>query len=198
MSTHLTIAHAISSISALLVAATVLVGCSSDNNAEPAGSSQTQVTINELQSRNSTIESDTGKKSDWAELYNSSSSAQDLAGYFVSDDPNDTRKGKLTTSAIVPAAGFLVLWFDDTNDPSTPLHFPFKLSGDGDHLFLSDPAGKVVGSVTLPPDPTGGNANAPDASYRAFPDGSASYQWCQTPTPGQPNAANCVTADAGL
>ena len=187
------------SIFSSLLAAMVLGGCSSDGSkATVAPTSETQVTINELQSRNSKIESDTGKKSDWVELYNPTQADQDLAGYFISDDSSDTEKGKLSINAIVPAEGFLLLWLDDTNDASTPLHFPFKLSGDGDYLFLSNPAGKVVRSVTIPPDPTGGNGNAPDVSYGALPDGSENYHWCQTPTPGQPNAANCTTIDAGL
>ena len=197
MSRHSTIAAAISGSIASLVVATVLVGCSSDN-AKTAGSTQTQVTINELQSKNSKIESDTGKKSDWVELYNPAKTDQDLAGCFISDDSSDPEKGKFSINATVPAQGFLVLWLDDTNDPSTPLHFPFKLSGAGDYLFLNDPAGKVLESVTIPPDPTGGDSNAPDVSYGAFPDGSESYNWCQTPTPGQPNAADCAATDAGL
>jgi hypothetical protein len=188
---------AIRNIAVLLVTATPLIGCSGDDNAETAGNGEIRITINELQSQNSTIESDTGKKSDWVELYNPSDTDQDLTGYFVSDDSHETRKGQLSANAIVPALGFLVLWLDDTNDASTPLHFPFKLSGDGDYFFLNDPTGKMVRSITIPPDPTGNDANSSDVSYGALPDGSDTYHWCQTPTPGQPNSDNCGVADLG-
>jgi hypothetical protein len=172
------------------------MGCG-DEDVKATEISATKVTINELQSRNSTIESDTGKKSDWVELYNPSDTEENLEGYFVSDDLVEKQKGKLGVDAIVPAQGFLILWLDDTENTGTPLHFPFKLSGDGDYFFLNDPSGHVVGSITIPPDPTGDNADAPDVSYGAYPDGSDVFKWCRTPTPGRPNAADCAAPDAG-
>lgn len=191
----LTKTDAINGIAASLVAVTALVACNGDDNA--SGDFDTQVTINELQSQNSTIESDTDKKSDWVELYNPSNTDEDLAGFFISDDRDERRQAALGVDVIVPANGFLVLWLDGTNDARTPLHFPFKLSGDGDNFFLNDPTGRVLRSVTIPPDPTGDDVDAADVSYGALPDGSDTYNWCQTPTPGQPNSTNCVAADVG-
>jgi hypothetical protein len=178
-----------------LAVTAVLAGCESDRPV-PAGLGGTLVTINELQSRNSTIESDTNKKSDWVELYNGSETDEELEGFFVSDDAATPKKAKLPSLALVPAKGFLVLWLDDTLVSGTPLHFPFKLSGSGDHFFLNDPNGNTVQEVALPADPTGTSTTAPDVSYGAYPDGSHTYAWCATPTPGKPNAADCG-ADAG-
>ncbi len=186
-----------STASALIAfgALALLVGCQGDRS--PQGSfGGTSVTINELQSRNSTIESDTNKKSDWVELYNGSETDEDLAGFFISDDVAKPKKAKLPPLAIVPAKGFLMLWLDDTLVSGTPLHFPFKLSGDGDHFILNDSNGNLIAKVDLPADPTGSNATAPDVSYGAYPDGSSNYAWCGTPTPGAPNAADCGS-DAG-
>jgi hypothetical protein len=177
-----------------LLAALLCAGCG-EQDAKQSQSSAPGTVINELQSRNSTIESDTGKKSDWVELYNSSDTEESLEGYFISDDPVEKQKGKLGVDAIVPARGYLVLWLDDTANNGT-LHFPFKLSGDGDYFFLNDPTGRVVQSITIPPDPTADSADAPDVSYGAFPDGADAFDWCRTPTPGRPNAADCA-ADAG-
>jgi hypothetical protein len=157
--------------------------------AEPA---EAKVSVNELQSRNSTIESDTGKKSDWVELFNPGEADESLSGYFVSDDLSDLTKGVLVADAVIPAKGFLILWLDDTSDPNTPLHFPFKLSGDGDYFFLTNPSGQVVQKVSLPPDPTGTDTTAPDVSYGAYPDGSDVFNWCQTPTWNALNAADCA------
>jgi hypothetical protein len=178
-----------------LLAILLCIGCG-EQDVKKVETNETRSVINELQSRNSTIESDTGKKSDWVELYNSSDTEESLEGYFISDDLVEKQKGKLGVDAVVPARGYLVLWLDDTENASAPLHFPFKLSGDGDYFFLNDPQGKVVESITIPPDPTGDNADAADVSYGAFPDGSDEFNWCQTPTPGRPNAADCA-ADAG-
>ncbi len=181
-----------------VVPALAMLLCTScgEQDAKQAQNSDTRTVVNELQSRNSTIESDTGKKSDWVELYNASDTEESLEGYFISDDLVDNQKGKLGADAVVPARGYLVLWLDDTENASTPLHFPFKLSGDGDYFFLNDPSGRAVQSITIPPDPTGTNADAADVSYGAFPDGTEAFNWCKTPTPGQPNAADCA-ADAG-
>jgi len=189
----------IRSIAVLLICSAVtasLPGCGGDR-APQVTHGGTQVTINELQSRNSTIESDTNKKSDWVELYNGSETDEDLAGFFISDDAASPKKAMLASLAVVPANGFLVLWLDDTMVSGTPLHFPFKLSGDGDHFLLSDPKGNVIRKVALPADPTGTDTTVPDVSYGAYPDGSTTYSWCSTPTPGAPNAADCAV-DAGI
>ncbi|GEM_PF-1581166 len=178
-----------------LLTAILCVGCG-DENAGSLEPSATRVTINELQSRNSSIESDTGKKSDWVELHNPSDAEENLEGYFVSDDLEAKQKGQLGVDAIVPPGGYLVLWLDDTENASTPLHFPFKLSGDGDYFLLSDPTGRVVASVTIPPDPTGEDTTAPDVSFGAYPDGSDAFNWCRTPTPARPNAVDCAPPDA--
>ena len=175
----------------------LLGGCVSDDVAHGTGS-ETKVTVNELQSRNSEIKSDTGMKSDWAELFNPSDADVNLDGYFISDDPAMPQKGKLTINAVLPARGFLVLWLDDTNSTQTPLHFPFKLSGNGDHFLLSDPSGHIVKTVAMPADPTGTDVTLPDVSYGAYPDGSDEFHWCATPTLGKPNAADCAAGpDAG-
>ena len=174
--------------------AAFLAGCGSDEVAKQVFT-ETVVTINELQSRNSSIESDTSKKSDWAELYNPSDANVSLEGFFISDDRNTPTKAKLPAEAVVHAQGFLVLWLDDTTGDAThPLHFPFKLSGDGDHFVLSNPNGHIVQAVTLPDDPTGTDTTLPDVSYGAYPDGSINFGWCAKPTQGDPNEADCVDA----
>ena len=178
--------------------ALLTVGCGS----EPApthggtGSAAAAVTINELQSKNSSIESDTNKKSDWVELYNAGDSDAALEGYFISDDKNALEKSMLPAQAVVAAGGFLLLWLDGTTDPDHPLHFPFKLSGSGDAFYLTSPTDDVLHEVTIPADPTGANTSAPDVSYGAYPDGSDKYGWCRTPTPKDPNSEDCQP-DAG-
>jgi hypothetical protein len=52
------------------------------------------VTINEVMTKNSSIESDTGKKSDWLEFYNDGDSDVSLEGYYVSDDKDALLKAK--------------------------------------------------------------------------------------------------------
>jgi hypothetical protein len=98
---------------------------------------------------------------------------------------------------VVPAKWFLVLWLDDTDKPEQ-LSFPFKLSGDGDFFVFSNPNGHLIQRVELPDDPTGTDTTVPDVSYGAYPDGSKDFGWCETPTQGEPNDADCAAStDAG-
>jgi len=183
-----------------LVLSLVAYGCGTESprGQQNVTTSAETVSVNELQSQNSTIQSDTGKKSDWVELYNDGDTDVSLAGYFISDDKDALEKAMLPEAAVVPAQGFLVLWLDDTTNDETPLHFPFKLSGDGENFFFASPAGKVIRKVVLPADPTGTNTGAADVSYGSYPDGSYAMGWCRTPTPGKPNAADCSGgSDAG-
>lgn len=156
------------------------------------------VSVNEVQTKNSSFLSDTGKKSDWLEFYNGGNENVSLDGYYISDAKSALLKARLPAEAVVPARGFLVIWLDDTTDPNTPLHFPFKLSGDGENFYLSTAEGTVVQKVTIPADPNGTNTTVPDVSYGAFPDGSSTMGWCRNPTPGEPNAEDCKPGpDAG-
>jgi len=175
-------------------------GCGSESPPTRAGagsSTAASVMVNELQPKNSSIESDTNKKSDWVELYNPSDSDAALEGYFISDDKDALEKAELPAQAIVPAGGFLVLWLDGTTDPDHPLHFPFKLSGDGETFYLVTPSGEILRDVVVPPDPTSANTSAPDVSYGAYPDGSDKFGWCRTPTLRDHNDEDCES-DAGL
>lgn len=157
------------------------------------------ISINEVMTKNSSIESDTGKKSDWLEFYNEGDTEVSLEGYYISDDKDALLKVKLPSAAVVPAQGFLLIWLDGTFNADTPLHFPFKLSGDGENFYLSTPAGKIAKNLTIPADPMGANANSPDVSYGAYPDGSTTFGWCTSPTPKAKNGADCAPgADAGL
>jgi len=189
-----------------LMALTLLVSfvtpaCGDDSS--PTAKKDTQsiasVTINEVMSKNSTYLSDTGKKSDWLEFYNDASTDVSLEGYFISDDKNALLKAALPAAAVVPAMGHLVIWLDGTTDLESPLHFPFKLSGDGENFYLSTAEAQVVKKLTIPADPTGTNSTASDVSYGAYPDGASTMGWCRTPTPGKSNSEDCTPGnDAGM
>jgi len=201
MNSHHRIARRVSLISLAATSLVLTQACGNDNPpvSQDVSASIRTVSINELQTRNSVILSDTGKKSDWVEFYNDGEAAVSLDGYFISDDKDALLKAMLPEEAIVPANGFLLLWLDDTASLDTPLHFPFKLSGDGENFYFSSPMGKLVKKLAIPADPTGTDTTAPDVSYGAYPDGSSDMVWCRTPTPGKPNADDCGSSlDAGI
>lgn len=98
------------------------------------------VRINEVSSANDIYISEYGKKSDWLELYNTTGKDIDLAGLYLSDDPENHLKYKIAdapsmVNTVIPAHGYRVVWCDDR--PSlTLLHAPFKLE-NSDSAFVS-------------------------------------------------------------
>jgi hypothetical protein len=85
------------------------------------------------------MEDPEGQAEDWIELYNFGDDPIDLAGMFITDDPDEREKYMfpvgLPLETTIAAGGYLVLWADnDTADG--PLHLSFKLSAGGEQILL--------------------------------------------------------------
>lgn len=140
------------------------------------------VVINEVLTSNVLlIENDRGDYSDWLELYNRGSSAADLEGYFLTDDPGDPEKWALPSVSIDPNS-HLLIWAsgDDRRNPNQPLHTNFSLSVSGDALLLVSPQGVVLDHVGIP-------ELMGDISYGRTSDGSEEWGYFDEPTPGTAN-----------
>ncbi|MBU1678864.1 MAG: lamin tail domain-containing protein, partial [Bacteroidetes bacterium] len=72
-----------------------------------AADSSKTIFINEILASNLTTNPDNafGEFGDWIELYNSSDTAADISGYYLSDDETFPAKWKIPTNAIIPAKG---------------------------------------------------------------------------------------------
>ena len=141
------------------------------------------VLINEYMASNDTTVADpAGDFDDWVEIYNPGSSAVDLGGYFATDDLATPDKWQLpagTGQTIVPAGGYLVLWFD--GEPAEgPLHVDTKLSGGGEQIGLFRSDLTPVDTLSYGPQST-------DVSEGRTPDGAASFAFFPNPTPGSAN-----------
>ena len=72
--------------------------------------------INEfLASNNSVYADEIGEYDDWVELYNSSPDPIDISGMYIADDLEDNLNiipSSNQFSTIVPANGYLIIWFD--------------------------------------------------------------------------------------
>ncbi len=150
------------------------------------------VLINEFMSSNdTTIDDSQGESSDWIELYNTSASAFDLSGYFMSDDSLELTKWQFP-SGTIPANGFLLIWAsgEDSVFAGNEIHCSFKISSAGEPLFLTAPDSITqidqVDSVSL----------STDLSYIRQPDGSANWMITAEPSPGSSN--NSAIAYQGL
>lgn len=119
---------------------------------------------------------------DWIELYNSLDISKDISGYFIYD--NEALKYKIPTGTTIPAKGFLVLI---CNDLGTGLNTNFKLTSDGETVYLENTTGTLIDRVEFP-------AIGAGQSYGRFPDGSANLAISGTQTQGVTNGGNQVPA----
>ena len=141
--------------------------------------------INEfLASNDSCCTDENGEYDDWIEIYNPGSEAVDIGGMYISDDLADVTAWKIPVTApdttTIPAGGFLVLWADKQPEQGI-LHVKLKLSSGGEDIVLTAPNGTTeIDSYTFGEQTT-------DISEGRLPDGSDTWQFFNTPTPGASN-----------
>ena len=143
------------------------------------------VVINEALSSNSSFDyDDFFQYEDWVELYNDGG-ILNLSGYYLSDDPDTLDKWMFPSTnpgltTILPG-GHLRIWCDDDEQQGED-HTNFKLSSEGETVFLVEPDGvTIMDSITL------GLAQS-DISYGRSCDGCSNWQFFNVPTPNAPNA----------
>lgn len=127
-----------------------------------------------------------GQFQDWIELFNNSKSDINLAGWYISDNPEKPLKwmipstnAKITT---ILAGSYVLLWADkDTLQGPDHLGFSLKKKGESLFLFRPDKGSPVLeDSVTYGPLP-------PDHSYGRCADGIKEWIEFKHPTPGKAN-----------
>lgn len=118
-------------------------GCGLDVGFENLKSTQnfspeTGIYISELQAENSSCLHDfQGEFSDWIELSNNSSEAINLGTYALSDDIGEPEKWQFPDIELDPGAYLLVFASGkDYRDAAYQLHANFKLSGEGECLYV--------------------------------------------------------------
>lgn len=133
--------------------------------------------VNEIMAANATTLADPqGDYDDWAELFNPSLSPVFLTGCYVTDNPSNPVKYRITTpDVVVPPQGYLLVWCDD-DAGDAGIHTSFKLSADGEFFGLVAPDGTTwIDSVTFGEQTT-------DLSIARLPNGTGSWI-TTTPTP---------------
>ena len=136
----------------------------------------TPLRINEVSASNDMAVNDYWKRADWLEIYNTTDADIDLAGCYLSDNPDNPQKWQVDSEGpltVVPAHGHLVVWCD--KQPSlTQLHAPFKLSAEGT-VLLTAADGSWVDRLTY-------TAHEGDQSVGRYPDGAAAVFHFPLPT----------------
>ena len=151
--------------------------------------------INEFLASNSNIiDDDNGNSTDFIEFFNAGEDAVNLAGYTLTDDPNEPAKYVFPT-ATLGGGQYLTVFAGDDDDPTTgsDLFTGFGLSSGGEYLGFFDPSGDLVSEFGI--DGTDFPAQFTNVSFGLVDDGNFdSTAFFTTPTPG---AAN-VGAVAGV
>jgi hypothetical protein len=147
------------------------------------------VAINELVADNENgIVDEEGKNEDWLELYNGHMMEMDISGYYLTDNATIPDKWMFPDNTTVGGFEYMIVWCDDDEDDG-PLHTNFKLSKDGESVYLFDSNLILVSSLTY-------GELGEDESYGLNPDGNEGgvpVTWGE-PTPGESNGI-CENAE---
>lgn len=136
------------------------------------------VVLNEFMARNDTTISDEfGEFDDWVELKNTTGSAVDLNGWYLSDRSSNLTKWQLNASNLnLQPGAYQLIWLDG-QDEQGPFHAGFRLDGDGEFLALTAPDGiTVMDSLSFGPQEN-------DVSLARIPDGTGDWLFSDSPTP---------------
>lgn len=117
--------------------------------------------------------------SDWVEIYNSTGSAVNLAGYGLSNNPKNPAKWVFPDISIEPGE-YLLLYATGSADKAQKknLKLNFCISSTGETLFFFDPNGKLIDKLSA------GRMRSGQSYGR---DGSDNRFYYAEPTPGAQN-----------
>lgn len=140
--------------------------------------------FNEFLAKNDSTNTDSfGDYDDWLEIINRNNNAINLEGMFLSDNPTNLEKWSFPQNTTVQPGDTLLIWCDEDASQG-PLHANFKLSGNGEQLFLVDTDGTtILDAISYGP-------QEDDISMGRLFDGGNQWATFQSPTPGISNEQN--------
>jgi len=142
------------------------------------------VVINEVMAKNDAAWADPQDEyDDWIELKNASDEAIDLAGMYLSDNPEIPLKWQFPADMVIEAGDYLIVWADEDGGDEPGLHANFKLASAGETIWLYDTDER--GNALL--DSVSFEALEADQSIGRSPDGIGFFQVLSTPSPANPN-----------
>lgn len=142
------------------------------------------VRINEVSAANDIFANDNYKRNDWIELYNTTDRAIDLAGMFLSDDPDNPQKYQITAegttaSTTIPSHGHCIVWCDK-KEGTSQLHADFKLASEGGIVSITAADGSWSDIIYYP-------AHDSKHTVGRYPDGTDDVYVMNIPTINKTN-----------
>ncbi len=131
-----------------------------------------------------------GDYTDWIEIYNSSATAVNLSGLYLSDNPGAGTRWQIPSgqSAVttVPSNGYRILFADGSTEIGAN-HLGFKLAADSGVIVLLGADGTtVLDSLSY-------GHQFRDISYGRYPNGGGQWMYMPHPTPGTSNDQGFTT-----
>ena len=136
--------------------------------------------ISEVMTSNKKYAPYEGKYYDILELCNNGDATVRLSGFYLSDKRSDPKRYKLPDTEL-PAGGYCVIYCSGLDAEG---HAPFKISSDGEELFLSDGNG-LIDYMRVPGDVK---------QNESYGRNGTSLVYMDKPTPGKENAEGYTAA----
>ncbi|MBL7143481.1 MAG: lamin tail domain-containing protein [Phycisphaerae bacterium] len=127
---------------------------------------------------------------DWIELHNTTGTAIDIGGWFLSDSSSDLMKYRIATGTVIVPDGYIVFYEDQHfNNPSAPgAYQPFALSENGEQLYLSSAEGGLLTGYREVEDFGGSETGVSFGRYYKSSTGNYNFVPMSENTPGLANA----------
>jgi hypothetical protein len=145
----------------------------------------TELVINEFSATPTSFTDEQGEQEDWIELFNTSSSAIELAGLFITDDPEDKFKHFITNEVQtweLAAGGYQIVVADEPETAAIN-HLSFRLSGSGEKIAIYQLTGGDTVQVAL----TSYGEQLRGFSSARIPNGTGNFVSTFAVTPGAIN-----------
>ena len=147
------------------------------------------IVINEVLANNNINVNEEGLYSDWIELFNRSEKDLFLSGLYLTDEKSLLSKWALPDLLLYSGA-YLIVWADDLLNLEGN-HANFKLSSQGEDLFLSSANGMQIDSLTFP-------AQIENISFGRFPNGFGEFMFLSPTFNLSNDQANIIPSEKAL
>jgi predicted RNA-binding protein with TRAM domain len=135
---------------------------------------ESEVVINEVMASNKvSIADQDNEYDDWIELYNNGNATVDISGYYLTDNNTEFLQWQFPAGTTIDAGEYLIVWCDNDLDQKG-LHANFKLSSNGETVYLVNAQGNIADEVVF-------GEYKSEYTYSRVPNGTGNFDW-QHPT----------------